>query len=277
MQILGLCRFSYLGRGGFKVDHKTLEERHSFLYDPQRMDERLRLFEAITLPSIIGQTDPDFTLIVVTGETMPAPYVERLNALVQGIPQIRICPYPPGRHRNVMARAFHEATDNTDIEPCLQFRLDDDDAMGCRFVERFRETAWDLQSLWSKHDRIAVDFNTGYVFRADINGVSIWPYKYQYSAIALGMIVQPGCTDTIMSHGHHKLWTTMPTMTLTDEDMMMRGHNDFNDSRLKTGGNTFDYQPLTADQELYFKNTFNIDNANVREIFSRPPPEPLAI
>ncbi|MBE1286088.1 MAG: hypothetical protein GJ676_22435 [Rhodobacteraceae bacterium] len=269
MQVLGLCRFSYLGHGGFKVEHDSLEHRRAFLYGSQRMDERLRLFEAITLPSIVGQTDPDFTFLVVIGEDFPKKYRDELSRLVADIPQVRIVGYPPGRHRTVMATAMRDARVPSE-EPWLQFRLDDDDAMGCRFVEKFRETALDVKPMWSKHRRIAVDFNKGYVFTAGKQGVAVHPYKYQYSAIALGMIVQPESNDTIMNHGHHKLWSEMPTITFTEDDMMMRGHNEYNDSRMKTGGKRFDYKPLDVEQEAYFKKTFNIDNAKVREVFSRP-------
>lgn len=269
LQVLGICRFSYLGSGGFKVEHPDLAARREFLYDPERMEERFRLFEAITLPSVRGQTDPDFTFLVVTGDSLPPPFMDRLRDLLSDIPQARIKTCKPGKHRQVMRRAVLEARQPSDL-PFLQFRLDDDDAMGVRFVERFRQTARDLQPLWSRHPAIAVDFNTGYVFTAGPEGVKIWPYQYAYSAIALGMIVQPGHKDTIMNHGHLNLWKSMPTITFPDEDMMLRGHNDFNDSRIGGKGNTFDYRPLTPEDEARLKAAFNLDNAAVRRIFSAP-------
>lgn len=269
MQVVGLCRFSYLGKGGFKVEHDSLDDRRSFLYAPERMEERFRLFEAVTLPSVLGQTDKNFSLIIATGTDLPKCYLERLNDLTARAPQIQIRQFEPGRHRPVMSRVIREARHSVD-HPYLQFRLDDDDAMGVQFVERFRETADDLKSLWSKHERMAVDFNKGFIYRADESGLKVWPYKYQYSAIALGMIVQAGCDDTIMGHGHHKLWSAMPTVTFTDEDMMMRGHNDHNDSRLKSGGNSFEYKPLSDDEAEYFRLCFNVDDAEVRRVFARP-------
>ena len=154
--------------------------------------------------------------------------------------------------------------------PCLQFRLDDDDAMALSFVERFKQTAHDLAPISARHPSVAVDFNQGYVYTAGAEGVKLWPYHYPYSAIALGMIVGAGSDDTIMNHGHQNLWKTMPTMTFTGEDMMMRGHNDFNDSRLKGKKNVFDYKAMTAEQAAHIHATFGIDDARVRAIFSRP-------
>ena len=83
-------------------------------------------------------------------------------------------------------------------------------------------------------------------------------------------MVQADSDDTIMDHGHQNLWKTMPTLTLTGEDMMMRGHNDFNDSRLKGKKNTFDYQPINEAQAAHIRATFGIDEAHVRAVFSRP-------
>ena len=69
LRTVGICRFSYAGEGGFKVghdDHATLE---AFLYGAARMEERFRLFEAITLPCVAAQTDPDFTFLIVQEPT----------------------------------------------------------------------------------------------------------------------------------------------------------------------------------------------------------------
>ncbi|MCE8514614.1 putative rhamnosyl transferase [Ruegeria pomeroyi] len=271
MQVLGLCRFSYLGHGGFKVMHETLDERRAYLYAPARMEDRFRQFEAITLPSVAGQTDPDFEFLVVIGECFPDSYRARLEGLVRDVPQVRIRAYPPLRHRTAMAQALDDHRHDIDA-PCLQFRLDDDDGMARDFVARYREVAADTEALWRKHPAVAVDFNTGYVFRCGQRGIEVSPFQFAYSAIALGVIVAPGHREGIMHFGHHKLWTVMPTITVPGEDMLLRGHNDFNDSRAKPGAKQFRYQPLDADEEAYFKARFNIDNARVREIFSAPPP-----
>lgn len=271
MEMVGLCRFSYLGHGGFKVTHDSLDERRAFLYAQDRMEDRFRHFEAITLPSIAGQTDPDFRLLTVVGSCFPRTYMDRLQALTRDVPQIEIIAYPPQRHRQAMIRVLRENRRDMAL-PSLQFRLDDDDAMGRDFVARFRETALDTAGFCQKHPAVAVDFNTGYVCRAASTGLQVCAYKYPYSAIALGMIVQPGCDETIMHFGHHKLWSSIPTITVPNEDMMMRSHNDYNDSRMKTGGREFDYQPLDGRMSNYISDRFNVDDNTVREVFSRPLP-----
>jgi hypothetical protein len=269
VRTIGICRFSYAGHGGFKVGHADQTALETFLYDDARMEERFRLFEAITLPCVAAQTDPDFTFLIVTGTGLPAHHLARLKALTADIAQCSIVQYPPGPHRRIMKKAINDWRGPPGA-PCLQFRLDDDDAMGLRFVEKFRQTACDLEPFCARHRSVAVDFNQGYVFTAGREGVRLWPYHYPYSAIALGMIVQAGNDDTIMSHGHQNLWKTMPTVTLTGEDMMMRGHNEFNDSRIGGKKNVFDYKPMTKVQAAHIRATFGIDDAHVSAVFSRP-------
>ncbi|MBB3993126.1 hypothetical protein GGR95_000754 [Sulfitobacter undariae] len=141
--------------------------------------------------------------------------------------------------------------------------------MALSFVEKFKQAARDLSAITARHSSVAIDFNQGYVFKADREGLKLWPYHYPYSAIALGIIVQAGSDDTIMSHGHHNLWKTMPTLTYTGEDMMLRGHNGYNDSRMKSSKNDFDYQPVSAAQAAHIEATFGIKDSHVREVFSR--------
>ncbi len=267
MRTVGLCRFSYAGQGGFKVGHDDQASLQTFLYGADRMEERFRLFEAITLPSVARQTDPDFTFLIITGTSFPEPCLARLLSLTENIPQCVVRQYPPRPHRRIMAKAINDWRGVADT-PCLQFRLDDDDAMALTFIESFKQTARDLAPICARHPSVAVDYNQGYIYTADTSGLKLWPYHYPYSAIALGMIVGAGSTDTIMSHGHQNLWKTMPTMTFTGEDMMLRGHNDFNDSRLKGKKNVFDYQSMSPEQALHIHKTFGIDDAHVRRVFS---------
>ncbi len=56
VQAIGLCRFSYLGSGGFKIAHDTLEDHRRYLYNPKRLDLRMIWFEQVFLPAWHQQT-----------------------------------------------------------------------------------------------------------------------------------------------------------------------------------------------------------------------------
>ena len=38
VQMLGLCRFSYLGLRGYQVEHDSIAARRAYLYDPDRIE-----------------------------------------------------------------------------------------------------------------------------------------------------------------------------------------------------------------------------------------------
>jgi hypothetical protein len=277
MKTIGLCRFSYLGLGGFKLEHEDLEARAAHLYQPARMEERFRLFETITLPSIAGQTDPDFTMVIATGDSLPPVYLERLLSLTEPLDNVAVQTFPPRQHRGVMGWAINQARGHAK-SACLQFRLDDDDAMAVSFVERFKAAARLLRPLWQEQGMTTVDFNRGYTYRADADGLHLLADRYPYTAIAMGVIVPPGSRATIMKYGHQNLWKETPTLTLPGGDMYLRGHNGFNDSRAKGRGSELPFAPVTAEQAAHLQESFNISNAAVKAAFagsdSSPDPQP---
>ena len=111
-QLLGLCRFSYLGGRGFQVRHGSIDERKRFLYDPARLSRRWTWFERVTLPGLTGQTDPDHTLVVMTGPDLPQPWLGRLREIAAAHPQIRLELVPPlDHHRVACARAIQPHVD----------------------------------------------------------------------------------------------------------------------------------------------------------------------
>ena len=51
-QIVGVCRFSYLGAGGFEASKLDDAALMDLLYDPARMARRFAFFEKLCLPSL---------------------------------------------------------------------------------------------------------------------------------------------------------------------------------------------------------------------------------
>lgn len=267
MQVIGLCRFSYPALGGFQVEHDTIEDRIAFLYAEQRMEERFRLFEAIALPCLREQTDQDFDLIIVIGDSLPPQHRERLRDLCANVPQITIHAEPPRKHRQVMKEILNAARHDPSA-PCLQFRHDDDDAVSVDFVERLRETVEDCAGLAARHKTMAVDFNQGYVVRLGPGGISASTLHRPYNVAGLGMYVRGGCPLTIMNFAHEKMARFMPTVTLSDAPMFVRSHSDFNDSRFKNA-KPVELTPIDDALSAEFKARFALRQGHVRAVFSR--------
>lgn len=266
MQVIGFCRFSYPAEGGFQVEHQTIEDRISYLYSKARIEERFQHFEAICLPGLKAQTDPDFTFLILVGDQLPASYRQRLEALISDFPQARITALPPLRHRDACKQAINELRDLS--EPCLQFRHDDDDAVAVDFVAELKQAAEDCVPLLAKHRLVGFDWNRGYVARPDRQGIFGEETVTPYWGVAQGMFVQAGERLTIMNFAHNKIDRFMPTVTFTDSLMYVRGHNDHNDSRQKPNMKP-DRMPLLDPQgEALMRERFAIDADQVRRIFA---------
>lgn len=266
MQVIGLCRFSYPGSGGFQVEHQSLDDRIAYLYAPERLEERFRTFEAFTLPALKAQTDPEFTFLVIIGESLPPPYRARLAALLADLPGAIVQAHPPGPHRQVMQDAINSV--RRAKGPCLQFRMDDDDAVAVTYVEKLRTAARDVRGLLRNHRHIAIDFNQGYVARPGPEGIAATPTQQPYTTAALALMFAPNVPLCVMNFAHAKVGRRMPTVTFSGEDMLVRGHNDFNDSRQKEGVKSVALTPLDAAGEAHFRATYNIDADQVRTLYA---------
>lgn len=269
MQVIGLCRFSYPALGGFQVDFPTMEDKLAYLYAPARMEERFRTFETITLPPLRAQTDPDFDFIVLIGGSLPEPYRLRLEALLADLPQARLVVFPPKPHREIMKRVINNVR-RFDERPCLQFRMDDDDAVAVDFVERLRDLAARCAPIAADRPYLAIDFNRGFLAEPGPEGLAVAETQTPYQTAALALYASPGTHATIMSFAHNKLPQKMTTITMTDEDMLVRGYNSFNDSRQGPHVKQPRLTRLDDEGEDYFKARFNIDANAVRAAWAAP-------
>ncbi|SLN71414.1 hypothetical protein ROA7450_03917 [Roseovarius albus] len=267
MQVIGICRFSYPALGGFQVEHETIQQREKYLYDPVRMEDKFRSFEFLTLPPLRAQTDPNFTFLVVIGENMPEIYVERLLDLLADIPQAIVVPRASGPHRKVMCEVVDKVRDG-DTLPSLQFRMDDDDAVSVSFVARLRCAAHDLRGLIANKPCTGMDFNQGYIARADRLGLHCEKVVRTLWTPALAIAIKPEVRHCVLSYTHTKLVNRMPVTSFTGEDMFIRGHSDFNDSRQKDGLRTPKLSLLTPEEEARFKEIFNVDTDHIRAQYS---------
>ncbi|WP_093034640.1 putative rhamnosyl transferase [Ruegeria marina] len=266
MQVIGLCRFSYPALGGFQVEHETIDERISYLYAEDRLEERFRLMETVALPCLREQTDQEFELIIVIGDSLPKLHCDRLHELTADMPQVRIVSEPPRPQREVMKELLNEARKDPS-RPCLQFRHDDDDAVSVDFIERLRQTVRDCPGLIRDNRTMAVDYNRGYVAEVGAHGISATETVRSLYVAALGMYVAGNCSLTIMNFAHEKIGRFMPVVSLSDTPMWVRTHNGYNDSRQKKV-KPVPVEPLTTEQKAEFAIRFAVRDDHVKRAFS---------
>jgi len=274
MQAIGLCRFSYPAFGGFQIEHETIEERIAFLYGEARLEERFRLFEHVALPCMKAQTNEDWEMIIVIGDSLPKIHADRLHDIVSGIPQITIQVHGPRPQREVMKEIFNRARIDPS-QPCLQFRYDDDDAVAIDFIARLREGVDDCILLNAKHPVVAYDWTLGYAAQFSEQGVVAKEIQYKQYVASLGVHVRGGSEFTIMNFAHTKLDRFMPVVSYADTPMWIESHNGFNDSRASQHNN-IPFAPLSDDIVRQFRTRFAIDPEQIKQTFAGVPP-PLAL
>jgi len=176
-QIVGVCRFSYPATGGFRLSDKGHDAVVEALYDPGRMRRRFAYFEKICLPSLAAQTDPDFKFVALFGDAMPLKWRRRLKALRTSYPFLELCAAEPLGPLQATRRAFRIGA-VADVPFVTGFRLDDDDALACDYVERLRASADRmLGSGWADAETpVAIGYQSGLYWALDQPGLPLFRF-----------------------------------------------------------------------------------------------------
>jgi hypothetical protein len=139
--IVGICRFSFLGRGDWHAwsggATPNVSAHAKQLYARDRMEKRFWAFENLLLKSVAAQSNPDFHLIVLTSSKMPKTMQTRLRKLTETIPQVRLVISDAGTVGEALLPATDELWGNN--RGMVQFRIDDDDCLATDYVARLAD------------------------------------------------------------------------------------------------------------------------------------------
>lgn len=166
VKTVGLLRFSVLTPTYYSERFKTLEDTAAHLFSPERMELRFRLFEQLCLPSLTRQSDPEFDMVVLTAESMPERYLERLVDLIEPLPNIHCLPVGTQNHYKLLQKGYN-AVPHDDCTHRILFRLDDDDALDKDFVKRTKRLASGLMKLNRPKAPFVIAYNRGFYVRSD--------------------------------------------------------------------------------------------------------------
>lgn len=257
VQILGLCRFSYLGGRGFQVEHASIEERRAFLYDPDRLARRWNWFEAVTLPALMAQTDPDFTLVLMTGPDLPAEYMARLEGVCERMPQAKLSVIRPMNYHLQACKHALMPHKDASADVIGHFRMDDDDAVAVDYVERARQDFRLVEAVWRIAGCASVDYMRGLVLRRHGDAVRVEPKVIYNATAALTIYLRPEDERSAVFFPHWKLGNHMPGLVMPEDVMFCRSMNGDNDSSEVGPGYGFDAQP--GDLPGLLRDRFRID------------------
>lgn len=162
--MVGLLRFSVLTPTYYTERFEALEEIAEHLFSPQRMGLRFHLFENLCLPSLVRQSDPDFQCVVLTARSMPAQYRDRLQNLLDPLPNVHYRAVEPDIHYQLL-KAGYNSLPTGDATHRILFRLDDDDAVDLNFVKRTKRLAAVLKKMHRRDKPTIIAYNRGYYVR----------------------------------------------------------------------------------------------------------------
>lgn len=229
-QIVGLVRFSYPSKGGFAKTEATTEEVEDKLYDPDRLARRFAMFEALTLPTLLAQTDQDFQTIFLIGRSLPATAKERLQDLISPLKGGVVVELAPLNHYFATQRAYGKLRDDT-FSHFTSFRLDDDDAMDTGYIARLRSTIAALQSVTDPSRPIVYGANRGIFLERKPEGNQFFDVAEKLPlGIGLSLTVPQDVTDNIFRRNHRHLPCYYTTFTDIDTPAFIRTVHSDNDS-----------------------------------------------
>lgn len=204
-QMVGVMRFSVLTTDFTTLRRGTPDEIAERIFAPDTMELRFRLFEALPLPTLLGQTDPEFQLVILTSEQMPKRYLDRLRDLVAIHPGIEVWPAPVARHYQLLRQSFGRAyersngpTDAAGASHRLSFRIDDDDAVDLELVERAKRVGRGLLDLNASQGPVSptmMCWNKGFYLDVSDSGENSLTDTYLRAPLAIGTTLMHGSED----------------------------------------------------------------------------------
>ncbi len=232
-KVIGVCRFSYLGESGFQLLKQNPKDAETELYAADRMERRFAYFENICLPSLAAQTDRDFVLVALIGDTMPAKHRSRLKRLIDAYPFLRIATLESTGPLHASRRAFWRGLDDQDADFITGFRIDDDDAVARDYVEKTRAIAGDLIAMgWATAETpAAICFHRGLYWDMKRTQSAFWDVReIQPLGLASAMVSHPESRHNIYRWNHRKLTGQARCWIDPHDPMFIRTLHNHNDS-----------------------------------------------
>lgn len=161
LKLVGLLRFSVLTPTYYSERFDSLEEIAAHLFSPERMELRFRLFERLSLPSLLRQSDADFDMVILTAETLPEVYLQRLADLLEPHDHLHLLPVGTGNHYQLLKQGY-DLVPTEGFSHRALFRLDDDDALDGEFIARTRRLSTSLLAMQTDAAPFVIAYNRGF-------------------------------------------------------------------------------------------------------------------
>jgi hypothetical protein len=274
--IVGICRFSFLGRGDWSIysgiSHGSDAEAAArikvaaTLYDPARLEQRFRSFEALTLRSIQAQRQRDFHFVVLTSPAMPPAYRARLARLCSTDSRVHLLVSDVPMVNEALAPLLTELSEGG-RHRLVQFRLDDDDCLGIEYTAALHRAV----VAGRDYDVFAFSMPRGLLI-SNYTGTGPVRYEMDRPFHSAGAAVRPRSpAQTIFSFGHYALMRRFPSVLdprfMGSLNLKIQGH----DSRpeVPRDGNGLRMLELPAFAEHLARDFPFVDTAALASLIER--------
>lgn len=229
-QIIIVIRFSYVALTGFRLSRNGEGDVRKALYAPERLERRFRLFEALTLPSLLAQTDQDFTTAVLIGADFPRTWHQRLQDVMRPLAGARIIPLPPLNNFKSTKKVLDQCT-RPDTSHVVSMRLDDDDAISADSIAETKRIVPPLLQISGPENPAIIAFNHGLFLELGAGGNTLYGV-HEKTPLGIGMsLVAPrGARPTIFSMDHRMVHTRWNCFTDGGTPRFIRTVHRDNDS-----------------------------------------------
>jgi len=236
-----VIRFSYVALAGFAISNGGEDKVRALLYDPERLERRFRLFEALTLPSLLAQTDPEFTTVVLVGRDFPRPFLDRLNRILKPLHDPRVVGLKP----MVSYKATRAALDKCarpDASHIISMRLDDDDALGMDTIAETRRLAPLMVQMAGPDRPCVIAFNSGMFLEFGAEQNTLYGVG-EKTPLGLGMsMISPiSARQSVFSMDHRRVHQRFNTYTDAATPRFIRTVHKDNDSGAYLAGERRDH------------------------------------
>ncbi len=128
---LVITRFSYRGKDTLK-HYKTNSRVSEDPLEPERLELRFKLFESICLPSVLAQSDQEFSWLIIIDKDLQPQYKSRLESLLKDREYTYCHTFNPDDELDHLDWLDPYLPDTPDY--ILTTNLDDDDALPNNFI-----------------------------------------------------------------------------------------------------------------------------------------------
>ncbi|MHC9035392.1 glycosyltransferase [Cobetia marina] len=234
-KIVGFCRYSVLTNNGnawLVGRNQSWEDYKATVLDPKRLATRLRLLERVLLPSLAGQTlQPGcdwFRFYLLASDQLPDKAYADLLEVVNEYPwcQVVLVSADNGAFSRSVNNALVDFVG--DDELFITFRVDDDDALGRKYLEYLD------QFSHSRYRGYVITFPRGYkAWFDESSGAYSQAAEHWQPKIALGL-AYVGYQEDKVKHihqtgGHNKVDRLFPVVSIPSEPMYIRTYHLNND------------------------------------------------